>query len=48
MISKRRYLPIIPLRRFGTVADVSNTVLFLACGESDYISDQVVQVKGGP
>ena len=45
---KKAVLAHIPLRRLGTVADVSNTVLFLACEESDYITGQVIKVKGGP
>lgn len=45
---KKAILAHIPLRRLGKVADVSNTVLFLASEESDYITGQVIRVKGGP
>ena len=45
---KKAILAHIPLRRLGTVEDVSNTVLFLASEESGYITGQVIKVKGGP
>jgi len=45
---KKAVLTHIPLRRLGTVEDVSKTVLFLACEESDYVTGQVIRVKGGP
>ena len=38
----------IPLRRLGTVQDVSNVVLFLVCDESSFVSGQVIYVRGGP
>jgi 3-oxoacyl-[acyl-carrier protein] reductase len=38
----------IPLRRLGTVEDVSNAALFLVSDESAYISGQVIKVRGGP
>jgi 3-oxoacyl-[acyl-carrier protein] reductase len=37
----------IPLGQFGTSDDVANAVLFLASGESDYITGQVIHVNGG-
>jgi 3-oxoacyl-[acyl-carrier protein] reductase len=38
----------IPLRRLGTVGDVSGVALFLASDESGYVSGQVIKVRGGP
>ena len=38
----------IPLRRMGTVEDVSNVALFLVSDESSFISGQVICVRGGP
>ena len=37
----------IPLRRGGTVEDISSCALFLASDMSSYISGQVIQVDGG-
>ncbi len=37
----------IPLGQFGTPGDVANAVLFLASGEADYITGQVIHVNGG-
>jgi 3-oxoacyl-[acyl-carrier protein] reductase len=37
----------IPLSHFGTPDDVTNAVVFLASGESDYITGQVLHVNGG-
>lgn len=37
----------IPLGQFGTADDVAKAVLFLASGESDYITGQVIHVNGG-
>lgn len=37
----------IPLGQFGKSGDVANAVLFLASGESDYITGQVIHVNGG-
>ena len=45
---KKIALAHIPLRRLGTVEDVSNVALFLASDESGYVSGQVIKVKGGP
>jgi 3-oxoacyl-[acyl-carrier protein] reductase len=38
---------LIPLRRFGTVEDVSEAVAFLASDEAGYITGQVLCVDGG-
>jgi len=45
---KRAAAAQIALRRLGTVEDVANVALFLACDESSFISGQAIQVKGGP
>jgi 3-oxoacyl-[acyl-carrier protein] reductase len=45
---KKVALAQIPLRRLGTVEDVSSVALFLASDESGYVSGQVIKVKGGP
>ena len=37
----------IPLRRFGTPADVAHAVAFLASENAGYITGQVVAVDGG-
>jgi 3-oxoacyl-[acyl-carrier protein] reductase len=38
---------LIPLKRFGTPADVADLVLFLSSGNADYITGQVIKVDGG-
>jgi len=45
---KKIALARIPLRRLGTVEDVSNVALFLASDESSYVTGQVIKVSGGP
>lgn len=37
----------IPMKKFGTTADVANTVAFLASDEAGYITGQVLCVDGG-
>jgi 3-oxoacyl-[acyl-carrier protein] reductase len=37
----------IPLKRFGTVTDVANVVMFLLSGMSDYVTGQVINCDGG-
>jgi len=37
----------IPMKRFGTAADIGNAALFLASPASDYITGEVVWVDGG-
>ncbi|MDR1254138.1 MAG: 3-oxoacyl-ACP reductase FabG [Oscillospiraceae bacterium] len=36
-----------PLRSLGTVADIANTILFLASSKADFITGQVISPNGG-
>jgi 3-oxoacyl-[acyl-carrier protein] reductase len=44
---RNKMLEQIPLKRFGSPADVAKVVLFLASDASSYITGQVVTVSGG-
>ncbi len=44
---KTEYIKGIPLRRFGTVEDVAEAVLFLASPAAAYVNGQVIAVDGG-
>lgn len=44
---KEEMKKLIPLGRFGSVADVAQAVLFLASPDSGYITGQVIHVNGG-
>jgi len=46
-IPKEMVLPLIPLRRFGSAAEVANVVSFLCGSDSTYIHGQVIAVNGG-
>ena len=37
----------IPLNHFGSVDDISETVLFLASDKANYITGQTIHVNGG-
>ncbi len=41
------YAKVIPLQRMGSPADVARLCLFLACGDSTYITGQTLAVDGG-
>ena len=44
---KEKVLEVIPLRRFGAVADIAAMVVFLAGDTAGYITGQVIAVDGG-
>ncbi len=44
---KADYSKAIPLGRMGQPEDIANTVLYLACDLSSYITGQVIRVDGG-
>jgi 3-oxoacyl-[acyl-carrier protein] reductase len=44
---KDSFLKDIPLKRFGSVKDVSSLACFLSSDESNYITGQVINVDGG-
>ena len=45
--NKEEYLHSIPMKRFGSVREVSDVVLFLASDLSGYVNGQVISVCGG-
>lgn len=44
---RESYIQSIPLKRFGSVLDVAETVAFLASDAASYITGQVIAVNGG-
>ena len=44
---KAKMLEQIPVKRFGTTADIANTIVFLASDEASYITGQTIHVNGG-
>ncbi len=44
---KKTYLDMVPMKRFGTAAEVAHSVLFLASPDSSYITGSVQEVTGG-
>ncbi len=46
-LSKKNILPLIPLNRFGSSADVASVVNFLCSEENMYIHGQVIGINGG-
>lgn len=44
---KQNYLNSIPLKKFGSGDDIAKAVMFLASGDSDYITGQTLCVDGG-
>ncbi|PVX51037.1 3-oxoacyl-[acyl-carrier-protein] reductase [Balneicella halophila] len=44
---KSQWIDMVPLKRFGDVKDVANTVIFLASDMSAYITGQTISVCGG-
>ncbi len=43
----KNYKSMIPMRRFGTVQEVAEAVLFLASSKASYITGSVLEVNGG-
>ncbi|MFW2331720.1 MAG: 3-oxoacyl-ACP reductase FabG [Nitrospinota bacterium] len=43
----KKYLEMIPLKRFGQAAEVARVVLFLAAKESSYITGATYEITGG-
>ena len=41
------YKKMVPMRRFGTVEEVADTVLFLASHKASYITGAVIEITGG-
>ena len=46
-IDEKEYKSLIPMRRFGTVEEVSQVVGFLASPASSYITGEVISINGG-
>ena len=46
-LPRETVLPLIPLRRFGSAAEVANVVSFLCGPDSTYVHGQVIAVNGG-
>ena len=44
---KQSYMDTIPLKRFGTAADIAKAVAWLAGDESAYVTGQIISVNGG-
>lgn len=44
---KQEYLKTIPMKRFGSVDEVSHAVLFLSSAQASYITGAVLEVTGG-
>ena len=44
---REEYIKSIPLKRGGTVEEIANTALYLACDLSSYVTGQVIAVNGG-
>jgi len=44
---REEYIKNIPLKRGGTVEEIANTALYLACDLSSYVTGQVIAVNGG-
>lgn len=45
--TREKIREIIPMKRFGTVEEVADTVIFLASENASYITGQVININGG-
>ena len=45
--TKKHFLSMIPMGRFGSAQDIANAVLFLASAKAGYVTGQVLAVDGG-
>jgi NAD(P)-dependent dehydrogenase (short-subunit alcohol dehydrogenase family) len=43
----QRFLPVIPMGRFGTINEVADLALFLVSDQSSYITGEAINVSGG-
>jgi 3-oxoacyl-[acyl-carrier protein] reductase len=44
---KQAYMDTIPLKRFGTAADIAKCIAFLVSPDAEYITGQIISVNGG-
>jgi len=44
---RKEYKNQVPMKRFGTPAEVAEAILFLASKEASYINGTVLEVTGG-
>ena len=44
---KKAYMDTIPLKRFGTAADIANCVAWLSGDDAAYVTGQIISVNGG-
>jgi 3-oxoacyl-[acyl-carrier protein] reductase len=44
---KKKFIELIPMKRFGEPKEVAQAVRFLLSDEADYITGQVLSVNGG-
>jgi 3-oxoacyl-[acyl-carrier protein] reductase len=44
---KKAYMDTIPLKRFGSAADIANCVAWLAGDGASYVTGQIISVNGG-
>ena len=43
----KNYISKIPMKRFGTIKEISKTILFLISKHANYITGQVIHINGG-
>jgi 3-oxoacyl-[acyl-carrier protein] reductase len=46
-VRKQKFLDLIPLKRFGSVDDVAQVIVFLASDAASYMTGQTINVTGG-